>query len=268
MRNVVVALAVVFTVLLLAYATYLGALGPIPPNDLRELAKALLERSYRPWNPFNTSMCPEAVTAVVWDFRGLDTVFETVVFYGAIVATLALYRTTSRSLGLVGERLSLIVRYATLVSVPMILIVAAATALHGQLTPGGGFQGGAIAAVAPVVALVVFGRRKLLDLGVTYVKALIVRNLALVAIALTALGPLIAGIVLGINAYVLQNQGKVGAPLSYPPWILDVPSGGSVILFNIFEALAVAAGFTLVFLTLALDEETARRELVGEDRGW
>ncbi len=277
LRDVAFAVTLVVFVVLLATATALGALGPLPPPKLRKLAVNVLNTTYNPvYLRKNFSAdAPEAVTAVVWDYRGLDTVFETAVFYGAIVGTLALYRAVLKSGG-DAERgsdprrggLSTVVKVSTAVIVIAIGSVGLATALHGQLTPGGGFQAGSIIAVIPVVLLVVFSKRFLEKSGVSYEKLVSLRSAGLLGIAIAAIAVAIAAAIAGSFGYVLQNQPKTGAPLGYPPRAIDVPSGGSLMVFNILEAVAVAAGFAIVFLVLSTPEPEARKEVVGEERGY
>jgi len=275
LRAIAFAVTLVVFIVLLAYATAIGALGPLPPPHLRRLAVCVLNTTYNLalLRAGFSADAPEGVTAVVWDYRGLDTVFETVVLYGAIIGTLALYRQVLKSEERrapsrdPGRGLSTIVKISTAVIVIAIGAVGAATGLHGQLTPGGGFQAGSILAVIPVVLLVVFSRNFLVRSGVRYAKMVLLRNAGLIGIGLTALGIAIAAAVMGVRGFILQNQPHDGSPIGYPKWVLDVPSGGSLLFFNVFEMLAVVAGFTIVFLVLSLHEEAAREEIRGEERG-
>jgi len=280
LRSIAFAITLVVFIVLLAYATAVGALGPLPPPHLRRLAVCVLNTTYNPalLRLGFSADAPEGVTAVVWDYRGLDTVFETVVLYGAIIGTLALYRqvlkseerreshSSERAEALRGG-LSTVVKVATAVIVIAIGAVGAATGLHGQLTPGGGFQAGSILAVIPVVLLVVFSRDFLIRSGVRYARMVLLRNVGLIGIGLTALGLAVVATLIGVRGFVLQNQPHDGSPIGYPKWVLDVPSGGSLLFFNVFEMLAVVAGFTIVFLVLSLREDAAREEIRGEERG-
>jgi len=271
LRDVAFAVTLVVFIVLLAVATGLGGLGPLPPPRLRPLAVNVLNTTYNPYYAARnfTADAPEAVTAVVWDYRGLDTVFETAVFYGAIIGALALYREVSKRVEESRPRgLSTIVKVSTAVMVVAIAAVGVSTAMHGQLTPGGGFQAGSIIAVAPVVLLVVFSKSFLEKAGVRYAKMVALRSAALVGIGLAALAVAIAAGAMGCWGYVLQNQPKPDAPLGYPPRALDVPSGGSLMVFNVLEMLAVAAGFTVVFLVLSTSEKLAKEEVVGEEHGY
>jgi len=272
MNSVIKALAftsvLILAIVALAYATSSGGLGVLPPESLRPLAITYLRTVYNPENPKFTAMAPEAVTAILWDYRGLDTLFETVVFYGAIIAVLTLYRETYRERDILPLKgLSIVVKRATAVTSLAILSVAVATALHGHLTPGGGFQAGAIAAVAPLVMLIVFSKRFLSD-RLSHVQLLTMRNLGLLGLGLTAIALAIVGFAIGEKAFIFQNQAKEMSKLSFPQRILGVPAGGTLLFFNIFEALAVAAGFTLVFMVLLSSEELSRKEIVGEEHGY
>jgi len=265
-ERVVIAVSMVVFVALLALAFTVGALGyRAPPPTLRDLAEVYLRTTFNSDNPLFSAMAPEAVTAIVWDYRGLDTLFETAVFFLAIIASVALMRGVSLPRKEVGPAagMSPIVKTVTKITIGMILAVAASIAFHGHLTPGGGFQGGATAAVAPLIALVVFSVYFLEHAGVTKNRMLGLRSAGLLGVGLTAFLVLAASIVSGVQAYVLQNQPKPTAPIGMPSIVDGAIFGGTLLLFNIFEALAVAAGFTLVFLLLAIPEEEALKVTTG-----
>lgn len=93
---------------------------------------------------------PNLVTAVLADYRGYDTLFETVVIFTAGIAIMAV-------LGLVplngkpaeepefrdGDR-DLIVIHTCRILIPIIQLFALYVVAHGHHSPGGGFQGGVI----------------------------------------------------------------------------------------------------------------------------
>lgn len=97
------------------------------------------------------------VTSVVVNYRGFDTLGEvTVLFLAAIGLSAILYREKE------GERKkrrrsSLILYTGCKFLFPLILLFGAYIFIHGHLTPGGGFQGGAI--VASGFLLVILGSR-------------------------------------------------------------------------------------------------------------
>jgi multicomponent Na+:H+ antiporter subunit B len=86
------------------------------------------------------------VTSVVVNYRGFDTLGEvTVLFLAAIGLSAVLYRDkeTERKKG---RKSSLILFTGCRFLFPLILLFGAYIFIHGHLTPGGGFQGGAIIA--------------------------------------------------------------------------------------------------------------------------
>ncbi len=260
-REVVIAVSVAAMVVLLAYAIEVGGLGPIAPQRIRDLAATYLINTYNPWNITLSSLSLEAVTAIVWDYRGIDTFFETSVLFVAIVGVTSLLRGFREKTGLSSAGLSEIVKTSTKVLAPLILVAGVAIALHGHLTPGGGFQGGSFIAVLFILLSVTFSLDYAISYGISSRKLLALRSGGLIGILVTSLALLIASLILGVNSYIFQNMAREGAPLSMPSWFLDRPTGGTLIWFNTFEALAVAAGISLAFLVLSLREEEVEEAL-------
>ena len=258
--DVFVAISIAVFVLSLAYVTSLGGLGPLPPVDARKIAYAYLNLTYNPWQPFLTAFALESVTAIIWDFRGLDTLYETAVFYGAIIASIALYRGVKISLSKKEWSklgLSPIAKTVTRLSFVLIPTVAASVALHGHLTPGGGFQGGSALAVAPLLLIFAMSRYFVEKLGIKESTALSLRTIGLIMIGIVGLVPLILG--LG-SAYFMQNQPKPGSVFTgFPNYVANVLLGGSLLYYNIAEFLAVGAGFTVIFLLLSIPEDIFKK---------
>ncbi len=95
------------------------------------------------------------VTAIIVTYRGLDTLGEvTVLFLSAAVVGLVLARGRRRQAGHqpltpVGELLTT----GTRLLVPLIMLLGVYIFVNGHLTPGGGFQGGAVIASAVLLTL-------------------------------------------------------------------------------------------------------------------
>ena len=86
------------------------------------------------------------VTSVVVNYRGFDTLGEvTVLFLAAIGLSAVLHRAEKRQRK-EGRRSSLILYTGCRFLFPLILLFGTYIFIHGHLTPGGGFQGGAIIA--------------------------------------------------------------------------------------------------------------------------
>ena len=92
---------------------------------------------------------PNMVTAVLADYRGFDTMFETVVVFIAGLALLAILKSSSSSKRIkrdheVEAEPDLIVTNTVRLIVPVIQIFAFYVLAHGHVSPGGGFQGGVL----------------------------------------------------------------------------------------------------------------------------
>lgn len=102
----------------------------------------------------------DAVTAVNFDYRGFDTLGEEFILFVSVMGTLVLLReaeekhrqdepdalTKERDVG-PGEAL----RVWTMGMTGPTVLFGIYIVVHGQLTPGGGFQGGVILATAPLL---------------------------------------------------------------------------------------------------------------------
>jgi len=92
---------------------------------------------------------PNMVTAVLADYRGFDTMFETVVVFIAGMAVIAILRGSSvgrprRKDHEVEAEPDLIVTNTVRLIVPVLQIFAFYVLAHGHVSPGGGFQGGVV----------------------------------------------------------------------------------------------------------------------------
>lgn len=194
------------------------------------------------------------VTAVNFDYRAFDTLGEELMLVAAVTGTLVLLRgrrgeSVSDRPAQAGDRpvceRSEAVTLACRLFLPLIVAFGIYVILHAQLTPGGGFQGGAIIASGAL----------LLYLGESYslwrrlVRSRLFDTLeAIGAMMLVGCGlaPMQGG-----GAF-LQNVlplGRTGALMS----------GGLILIENAAVGLAVTAGFILLLLEF-LEETRATRE--------
>ena len=94
------------------------------------------------------SEVPNMVTAVLADYRGYDTMFETVVIFIAGIAIFAVVRVSRNNSPVCGgnkdDEPDLIITTTCRLLVPVIQIFALYVLAHGHSSPGGGFQGGVI----------------------------------------------------------------------------------------------------------------------------
>lgn len=111
---------------------------------------------------------PNLVTAVILNYRGYDTMGEVAVIFCALCAVIAVLDREKKGLSRSGMeaspvRSSVVIRTIVRLIVPVIIFFAIYTMLHGDESPGGGFQGGAIIGAAVILFTVVFGLSKATD---------------------------------------------------------------------------------------------------------
>ncbi|EEB73344.1 Na(+)/H(+) antiporter subunit B [Thermococcus sp. AM4] len=250
-RDVIVAVSFLLAFLFIAYAlVYVNVLG-LGGEELRPLGEFYLSHAFA--HEGLTSHSPEVVTAIVWNYRGFDTLFETFVFFLAIMGAFSVLRLTDEQEKIVRElearephrHMDLITRSTTKLVVIMIIAISASIALHGHLTPGGGFQGGSAMAVASLLLFAVFSKFTLERKGLNLRHTISAYALGLALILATVLAPvfLYGGKVLEINLL----PGETG-------------------LFNldVGEYTAVTFGFLTVFLVLGVSEWIFKTVLRGE----
>ncbi|HKJ68235.1 MAG TPA: hydrogen gas-evolving membrane-bound hydrogenase subunit E, partial [bacterium] len=112
------------------------------------------------------------VTSVVINYRGLDTLGEvTVLFVAAIGLGAALTSRRKRNAFHI-EQASLVLYTGCRFLFPLILLFGAYVFVHGHLTPGGGFQGGAIVASAYLLVYLGCRGRRVAERGMKTVESL------------------------------------------------------------------------------------------------
>jgi multicomponent Na+:H+ antiporter subunit B len=105
---------------------------------------------------------PNVITGIILNYRGYDTMGEVTVIFCALAGVLAvlgrekrgrIYAYADRS----RVKSSTIVKTMVRFTVPFIILFSVYTILHGEISPGGGFQGGAIIGASMIIFTTVFG---------------------------------------------------------------------------------------------------------------
>ena len=175
------------------------------------------------------------VAAVVFDYRGFDTMGEEFILFAAVVGVVLLLRDEREpARGTRGDDVrSAGLRMFGVVMVGPVLLVGLWLAAFGLVSPGGGFQGGIVIAAAIVLVYVSvgyrqwsrFGRERLLDPF---------EGLAAAAYVAVGLAALVAGEPFLRN---LLGNGRTGTLLS----------GGSMSILNWAVAIEVAAANLVLY---------------------
>ncbi len=164
------------------------------------------------------------VTSVIANYRSFDTLGEvTVLFLAATGLGAILYGKRGKKKNIMKDDGSLILVTGVRILFPLLLLLGAYIFIHGHLTPGGGFQGGAVVATA---FLLLFLARK--DYRLNENKLKIVEA--------------IAGITfVGIGLYGLAVKGSFLANFLETGLVGELFSGGIVPLIYIAIGFKVGA---------------------------
>jgi multisubunit Na+/H+ antiporter MnhB subunit len=119
--------------------------------------------------------------------------------------------------------------------------------VHGHITPGGGFQGGAVIVGGVVMLLVAFNSQELKKSLRERVLSIVESSGALIFIILAFIG---IGTVFFSN--VLLGTPIFGGVPDFGSPVGDIWTGGVIPLMNIAVGLKVVAGLSAVVLALAL----------------
>jgi multicomponent Na+:H+ antiporter subunit B len=178
------------------------------------------------------------VTAIVVTYRGLDTLGEvTVLFLAATIVGLVLASTrapTPRARPPVGELLATGTRVLT----PLILLLGAYVFVNGHLTPGGGFQGGAIVASGVLLLLLADPLRHFSHGLISAIESMA----GVLYVAIGLLGLVLAG---GFLDNRILPTGTLG----------ELFSAGAIPLIYSLIGLKVGAEFSSMLASLSATEE-------------
>ena len=218
--------AAIFTNLLLGY---------VPDESLNLTARYYAE------NTASETGAANIVTAIIVTYRGLDTLGEvTVLFLAAAIVGLVLAQTR------VGDQSGVekmppageLLEVGTRLLAPLIVLFGAYVFINGHLTPGGGFQGGAIIASAVLLLLLTNPLRRFSHRLIARLES----TMGLFYVAIGILGMAMAG---GFLDNHILPLGEFGALLS----------AGAIPLIYVLIGLKVGAEFSSMMVSLSETED-------------
>jgi multicomponent Na+:H+ antiporter subunit B len=175
------------------------------------------------------------VAAVVFDYRGFDTLGEELILFTAVVGVALLLREAreEEAKQVVDRVRNESVRAVGLVAVPAVILLGLYVVAFGYLTPGGGFQGGVVIALGLLLVYLAGDHRSFRRLTPTAGVDAFEGGGAAAFVGL-ALGALAAGLAFQENFLSLGTIGLLS-------------SGGSIPVLNWATAVEVSAAFLLLF---------------------
>jgi multicomponent Na+:H+ antiporter subunit B len=183
----------------------------------------------------------DVVNAINYDYRAFDTLGEEFILFTAVLGVTMLLRrepgTSTRDVGKIADefRLTPTVRSVAMPAILLTVVFGFYIGLHGQLTPGGGFQAGVILASVPLL-LYVCENTKSFRRITSHSAVEVLEAVGAASYALIGLAPLLLGAPLLTNFLPLGQTG-------------DVFSSGTIALISACVGVEVTASFLLVAYT-------------------
>jgi multicomponent Na+:H+ antiporter subunit B len=185
----------------------------------------------------------DAVNAINYDYRGFDTLGEEFILFTAVLGVMLLLRREEGDSGKPNRAekvqdaapLSPTIQAVSLPAIFVTVIFGLYIGLHGQLTPGGGFQAGVILATASIVIYLAQNTKAFLRIT-SHPGIELIESLGAASYALIGLAPLVVSVPFLTNILPL---GKTG----------DVFSGGNIALISACVGFEVTSAFLLVTFT-------------------
>jgi multisubunit Na+/H+ antiporter MnhB subunit len=144
------------------------------------------------------------------------------------------------------EGMSIIVKKVAQVVAGLIFMYGIYIILHGHLTPGGGFAGGAIIAGAFILLILAFGSSAL-NLRKEVAGTSNTESIAILMVVILAL----MAMLFGVNVFFFNFLPK-GEPG-------ELLSAGVIPLYNIFIGIEVAGAILTIFLALVIFKEESSK---------
>ena len=195
----------------------------------------------------------DLVTALNFDIRAFDTLGEEFILFASVLGIVLILRQLRGEQERPGEHegeehtfggASEALRAFALLLIPALVAIGIYIVVHGQLTPGGGFQGGLILAAGPF-AVFLAGRYVRMKIGAPHIVIELGDALGAAGYAMVGLGGLV------FTGVFLKNF----LPLGIPGHLL---SGGQMDIASIAVGLEVSGAF-LVAWSEFLDQAIAIR---------
>ncbi len=144
------------------------------------------------------------------------------------------------------EGMSTIVKKVSQLVAGLIFLYGIYIVLHGHLTPGGGFAGGAIIAGSFILLILAFGSSAL-KLKKEVAGSSNTESVAILLVLILAIMSLLIGIKVFFSKFL---------PLGEPGTLL---SAGAIPLYNIFIGIEVAGAILTIFLALVIFKEESSK---------
>lgn len=177
------------------------------------------------------------VTSVLYDYRAFDTLGEATVLLTA-AAILAFLVPVSKA-EMLGTKYTMIIYQTTKFLIPLLAVLGAYLIFFGHLSPGGGFVGGVVLALIPILLTITYG----VDFS-EYIfkpgKEKLIEDIGAIGFILIGLLTVLTGskfLASGLGHWETGNPG-------------ELISAGLIPYLNVMIGLKVGAGMAIIFNSL------------------
>ncbi|MBM7571710.1 hydrogen gas-evolving membrane-bound hydrogenase subunit E [Aquibacillus albus] len=177
------------------------------------------------------------VTSVLYDYRAFDTLGEATVLLTA--AAILSFLVPLGKDKMLGTTFTMIVSQTTKFFIPFLAVLGAYLILFGHLAPGGGFVGGVVMAVIPILLTITY-RVEFSEYKFKPAKKKLAEDIGAIGFILLGL----VGVVTGSN-FLANGQANFG-----PGNTGELISAGLIPFLNLMIGIKVGAGLAIIFNSL------------------
>ncbi|WP_027339103.1 hydrogen gas-evolving membrane-bound hydrogenase subunit E [Halonatronum saccharophilum] len=181
------------------------------------------------------------ITAILFDYRGFDTLGEATVIFAA-ACTLA-FLVPKQKVHMLSARFSVIVQQSISFILPFLFVIGMYLIFYGHLSPGGGFTGGVVLASIVILTTITF--------GISYSDRQVRPRVKSLLESFGAIGFVIFGLFGIFAGGAFLANGQAGFDLGIPG---ELTSSGLIPYINFMTGLKVAAGLSIMFTSLIKEE--------------
>lgn len=185
----------------------------------------------------------DIVNAINYDYRAFDTLGEEFIFFASVLGVLLLFRSSGeqgaqkQTAAPAVDQLPIsdALRVSMGATVGAMIVFGVYMATHGQLTPGGGFQGGVVLATVPLVVYL-SGDARAFERIISSPLIKLAESGGAAGYALVGIGAMLCG------AHFLTNVIPLGTTG-------DLFSSGTIAIISVAVGMEVTGGFVLLIKT-------------------
>ena len=181
------------------------------------------------------------ITAILFDYRGFDTLGETTVIFAA-AASIA-FLAPKKKASMLAAEFTMVVKDIINFIIPLLFILGVYFIFYGHLSPGGGFTGGVILANISILLTITFGIDYAEEELPPMIKSLLE---SACASAIVLFG--ILGIILGSN---FLASGQLGFGSGSPG---ELGSATLIPSLNLMIGIKVGAGLAIIFNSMIKED--------------